>query len=404
MASAAADTLEALAEMLTKAAKALRSGSLSLETDIFQRMGLIQAGTDLINAVSLPKDKTRLWFPQLAHFTAIRMFIKWRAFEKIPVGDGAAISYTDLAAKLGGDVSLITRFARVLVANGSLKQVGGDSVAHTELSQFLSTENPFWAMVQVGFDNQVIPWAAMPRYFDQFGISTEPTDRLQTIVAFAEGRLGATVWDINHSTEERLRVFMLGMAFIDEHMPPLGVYDLGWAAKEAAKESDRVLVVDVGGGRGQALKGILKVTPWLPAHRCVLEDLPEVVEAAKRGNPELADVQMVVVDFFKEQPVRGALVYYIRGCLQDYSDEDCVRLLQQISGAMAADSRLLIVETLLGDQPSALQAALDLAMMAISGKQRTLDNFRDITGKAALEITKVCQIPNGSAVIECAPA
>ena len=81
-----------------------------------------------------------------------------------------------------------------------------------------------------------------------------------------------------------------------------------------------------------------------------------------------------------------------------------MRVLQHISGAMAADSRLLIVETLLGDQPSALQAALDLAMMAISGKQRTLDNFRDIIGKAALEITKVCQIPNGSAVIECARA
>lgn len=79
-------------------------------------------------------------------------------------------------------------------------------------------------------------------------------------------------------------------------------------------------------------------------------------------------------------------------------------MLQHISGAMATDSRLLIVETLLGDRPSPFQVAMDLAMMTISGKERTLDNFRNITGKAGLKITNVSQIPGGSAVIECALA
>lgn len=71
---------------------------------------------------------------------------------------------------------------------------------------------------------------------------------------------------------------------------------------------------------------------------------------------------------------------------------------------MVADSRLLIVETLLGDQPSAFQAAMDLSMLTISGKERTRADFEDITGQAALKITKISQIPNGSAVIECALA
>lgn len=95
-------------------------------------------------------------------------------------------------------------------------------------------------------------------------------------------------------------------------------------------------------------------------------------------------------------------MYYIRRCLHDYSDEECVKILQHISDAMEADSRLLIVETLLGDQPSAFQAAMDLSMLAISGKERTLEGFREITGKAALKITKVSQTPEGSAVLECA--
>ncbi len=145
----------------------------------------------------------------------------------------------------------------------------------------------------------------MPKYFDHFGLAAEPTDRLQTVLAFAENRLGSTVWDISHSSPERLEVFMLAMAGVEHLMPALGAYDLGWAVAEAARSQDRVLVVDVGGGRGQALKGILAVTPGLPQSRCVLEDLPEVVEAARREDAELAEVQMVVVDFFREQPVKG---------------------------------------------------------------------------------------------------
>jgi hypothetical protein len=160
-------------------------------------------------------------------------------------------------------------------------------------------------LTDLRFDNQLPTLAALPRYFDHFGLAAEPKDRLNTVFAFAEGRLGDTVWDICNSSGERLQVAMLAMAAAEEQMPPLGVYDLSWAVEEAGKSEDRVLVVDVGGGRGQALKGILKITPGLLKHRCVLEDLPEVIEAARRDDAALADVQMMAMDFFKEQPVKG---------------------------------------------------------------------------------------------------
>jgi len=113
MASPLADTLDTLSQKLANAAEGIRSGNLSLETDIFQRMDLIKAGTDLIDAASVPKDKLLLWLPQFAHITAVRLFIKWKAFEKIPAEDGAAISYTELAAKLGADVSLISKILKL---------------------------------------------------------------------------------------------------------------------------------------------------------------------------------------------------------------------------------------------------------------------------------------------------
>lgn len=109
MAFPIADTLEALSKTLAKTAQDLRSGSLSLESDTLQRMGLLKAGSDLIDAVSLPQDKIVVFLPLIAHLTAVRLFVKWKAFEEIPIDNGATISYTDLAAKLGANVSLISK-------------------------------------------------------------------------------------------------------------------------------------------------------------------------------------------------------------------------------------------------------------------------------------------------------
>jgi hypothetical protein len=109
MASTLPDTLDALAQRLTQAAKDLRYGHLSLENDTFQRMSLIKAGNDLIEAVSQPKDKAIQWIPPFTHIAAVRLFINWKAFEKIPTDDGAAISYTELATSLAADLSLISQ-------------------------------------------------------------------------------------------------------------------------------------------------------------------------------------------------------------------------------------------------------------------------------------------------------
>ncbi|KAK1763876.1 hypothetical protein QBC33DRAFT_212787 [Phialemonium atrogriseum] len=104
-----ADKLEALAQRLHATAQDLRSGSISLETDANQRMGMIKAGAELVDAVSKPWDKILNWIPQFAQAAAVRLFIKWGVFQNIPTGNGESISYEDLAAKVGAEVSLISK-------------------------------------------------------------------------------------------------------------------------------------------------------------------------------------------------------------------------------------------------------------------------------------------------------
>ena len=100
-------------------------------------------------------------------------------------------------------------------------------------------------------------------------------------------------------------------------------------------------------------------------------------------------------------PSLGALVYYIRHCLHNYSDDECVTVLQQTAKAMAADSRLLIVDVLVDDPPTTRQTTFDMMMLIASGKERTLVNFQRIVGAAGLRITQVSPYANLVAVIEC---
>lgn len=76
-------------------------------------------------------------------------------------------------------------------------------------------------------------------------------------------------------------------------------------------------------------------------------------------------------------------------------------LLQVVAKAMATDSRVLIVEALLGDPATTNQTALDMMMMGVSGKERTLANFQDLMGKAGLRITQVLEYNELCATIEC---
>lgn len=68
---------------------------------------------------------------------------------------------------------------------------------------------------------------------------------------------------------------------------------------------------------------------------------------------------------------------------------------------MGSDSKLLIVELVISNPPSAYQASLDIMMMVISGKERTLETWQNIVARAGLMVTHISVGYGGSGVIEC---
>lgn len=310
----------------------------------------------------------------------------------------------------------------VLVSCGVLRQVDEDKIAHTPFSTILFSGH-FDGLLQTGYvspppsplplspapltrnrmEDHLRGISNMPAYFAKYG-RREPTGQRDTIYAFALGDPSLTVWEHMNRNERLMKNFMKAMSGITSAMCGVEAYDFNWVV-EAGKEGDpeRALVVDVGGGRGHALESIGKATPGLDMTRCVLEDTPVVLDEAKReAQGELAKAQFVSTDFHSEQPVRGALAYHIRRCLHDYSDDDCVRILRHIREAMRPDSVCLIVEGIMDNPPSTIDASNDIIMAVIGGKERTLEMFRSIVSRAGLEVKKLHKeegAPVG--VIEC---
>lgn len=100
----------------------------------------------------------------------------------------------------------------------------------------------------------------------------------------------------------------------------------------------------------------------------------------------------------------GALVYYIRRVLNDWSDKECIQILGKIRAACIADSRVLVSENLLPDEPSISLAAADIWMMNFGGKRRDARMFEGLAEQSGFKISGLSKDHvSNAAVIEMIP-
>ncbi|VUC30245.1 unnamed protein product [Clonostachys rosea] len=393
-----ADRLKTLSQQLAELSAELQSNPERFEAYNDEQANLAQTCAKVLESVQGPSTYINSMITQMAHFTALRLFIEWGVFDAIPSQE--FIPLQDLAKKVNVDVQLITRFSRILVAQGALKQNGSKSLAHTSISMMFTRESPMNNLIRMGYDDHLQSCSRILSFFRKYG-AQEPQGRLGTVFAFACGDPNLTVWEHMNRSPERMKNFMVSMVAMSQKLSITGSYDFSWVLDPKYKE--RTLIVDVGGGKGHALQAIHDITPGLPMDRCVVQDLDVVVaESQKVAEGPLSQAQFNASDFHQAQPTNGALIYYIRRCLHDYGDPDCVEMLQHIQRSMADDSRLIIAEQILSDRPSLMASATDIYMLTLGGKERTLEDFRSITTDAGLEIVEI----HGSeghdlALIEC---
>lgn len=152
-------------------------------------------------------------------------------------------------------------------------------------------------------------------------------------------------------------------------------------------------VVDVGGGTGVMLRTLLAAHPHL---RGTLFDLPQVVAAAEPS--ERLDV--VAGNLFDDRLPCGD-AYVLSQILHGWGDDGAAQILERCAEAGGDDVRLLIVEGLLSDPPTADEASFDLFMLTGSGgRQRTLRDFGGLAERVGLRVRSSHLLRTGNSVVE----
>jgi len=167
----------------------------------------------------------------------------------------------------------------------------------------------------------------------------------------------------------------------------VGIFPFKDELMQVKSNDETVLVVDIGGGSGHVTKQIMEFTKEIPG-KVVLQERDEVIDAIGDSIPEVTKMKY---DFFTSQPIEGASIYYIRRCLHDWIDSDCVRILKQIAAAMTSGvSRLVISEIVLPPISADVEAAwMDVTMMVLSGRERTEKQWLNLLTLSGLKLQKI---------------
>ena len=164
-------------------------------------------------------------------------------------------------------------------------------------------------------------------------------------------------------------------------------------------------LVDIAGGHGRVLTGILEANPKM---RGMLFDLPHVIAGAREqvaASTAAERVEFVEGDFFASVP-EGADAYIMKHIIHDWDDERALTILRNIKQAMKANGRVLLVEAVIADGNNQdFGKLLDLEMLVSpGGKERTAAEYEDLFSRAGLKLTRIVPTKSPYSVIEAVAA
>jgi O-methyltransferase domain/Dimerisation domain len=268
------------------------------------------------------------------------------------LGDGPR-AVEDVAREVGADAGTLHRLLRALASDGVFAEEGSGAFRNNEASELLRDGGwsdfahlfgGVWYRTVEGLDATGEP--VFPRTFGKdfwAWLAERPDERAAFDRAMEQGK---------ERRVERLAA-------------------LDWRGDET--------VVDVGGGNGSLLVGLLERHAGL---RGIVFDLPETV----RDEQALGDRCTFVEGSFFESVPEGD-VYVLSTILHDWDDERAAAILRTIRAAAAPGTRLLAIDAVVpaGNEPFGPKW-LDLLMLALlGGRERDEAQWRTLLEGAGFE-------------------
>ncbi|WP_199434071.1 methyltransferase [Qaidamihabitans albus] len=303
---------------------------------------------------------------------ALRVVVELRVPDALAGGPRTA---DDLAAEVGAHGPSLYRVLRALTASGVLHEDRGHRFALTPVSDLLREAHPY--SMRGMYRLSPADLHAMAEL--EHGVRHEES-------AF-EHVHGMSFWEYTATHpehHERYQHNMWSMATL-EIPAVLRVYD--WSATRT--------LVDLGGGTGQMIAGILKEHPGM---RGVLLDLPDVAPHSRsllEREGVLDRCEIVSGDFFHSVPAGGD-TYLLKRVFYDFTDDECTRILRSVRSAMHPDARVLVLDGVVRSDNRHDSGKLhDLYVLAMGqGRCRSKAELSAVFAGAGLRLTRV--IPTGA--------
>ena len=279
-----------------------------------------------------------------------------------------------LADATGAHPEALARALRLLAANGVFEYRDG-LFAHSDASRMLRSDHP----------------QSMRELARMFGLNAlwdvvgDIEYSVRTGKPAADHMLEGGLWSYLSSDAEAGRVFDSAMT-AKAHGQVAGVlaaYDFSSART----------VADIGGGRGHLVRAIVDSNPSVTG---VLFDQPHVVSQVKG-----ADRLKTQGGSFFTDTLPAADIYVLMEVIHDWDDDHAQQILSRVRASASPGARVLLVERLIPDSDGpSFPRTLDLWMLTISGKQRSLDEYAALLAGTGFRFTRAIATPAGDTIVE----
>jgi hypothetical protein len=296
-------------------------------------------------------------------------------------------SASELARELKVNEDALYRTLRLLASQGIFDENDARCFRNNEVSNFLRTGVP--GSVRSLF----IFWGSDFHYpcFGHIMHSIQTGESSRTLLSGTDG------FEHLRRDPEQARIFDDAMTNMSELVGPAiaAAYDFGcWGS-----------LMDVGGGNGILLSKILRVHPGL---RGVLADQAHVLERARERGYLSGDLEarttMEPCNFFEQIPL-GCRAYLMKSVIHDWDDDQARIILANCRQAIPADGVLLLLEwDLFGENVPSNGKFIDIVMLILTGgRERSVDEYRDLLASAGFRLNRVVPTAAQFAVIEAFP-
>jgi hypothetical protein len=287
---------------------------------------------------------------------------------------GGPRSASALAVTADADPDGLYRLLRLLAGHGIFTELPGGRFANSPLSEPLREGPGSLRPLAVAVGECAYPALGATRAMVQTG---QPAFDL----------VFGAVWEEHLARDPAARTRVSDVVAARNTVVAEHLAEVPWRGTET--------VVEVGGGTGALLVGLLQRRPGL---RGIVFDQPQVVaEAAERI--EAAGLarrcQTVAGSFFQGVP-DGGDVYVLAYVLHAWDDPHAREILGRVRRVIPDHGRLLVVEEVLAPRNQPGGKVRDLLLAAVGGRQRTEQEWRALLADSGFALAGIRPCPPGS--------